>query len=348
MKLARNIIICVVVAALLVCGGFFGYNKYIQVRNDRVIATVNGEEIKYGEFNYYVQWALESVLNEYGMSFDELKKNTNNFEEVVKERALQEAARVRAVCKQGKEVDGMNPNEYDENTLKEEKDKTIESAGGEKNFQKELKRMGMTEQQYDDLMMINYIAKWQALLQYEKLKLPEDQLREKYQNEYIKAQQIFFLVDDTHTDADAQKQVKLMYDLMKNGGDYFVLMNTYSEDPDLSNNPDGMIFTRGEMLPEFEEMAFSLQVDEIAPEAVKTEYGYHIIKRVDHMAVFEDIKDSLNLKIAQTQYSKDIQLVIDNAVVEKNEKNFKNFKVKMLGSEETVEASPSPDEQIGQ
>ena len=91
MKLARNIIICVVVAALLVCGGFFGYNKYIQVRNDRVIATVNGEEIKYGEFNYYVQWALESVLNEYGMSFDELKKNTNNFEEVVKERALQEA-----------------------------------------------------------------------------------------------------------------------------------------------------------------------------------------------------------------------------------------------------------------
>ena len=66
------------------------------------------------------------------------------------------------------------------------------------------------------------------------------------------------------------------------------------------------------------------------------------------MAVFEDIKDSLNLKIAQTQYSKDIQPVIDNAVIEKNEKNFKNFKVKMLGSEETVEASPSPDEQIGQ
>lgn len=348
MKIARNIIICVLVVALLAVGGYFGYQKYIEYRNNQVIATVNGEEIKYGEFNYYVQWALESVLNEYGMSFDELKEQTTNYEDVVKETALQEAARVRAVCKQGKEVDGMNPNEYDENTLQEQKNQTIEAAGGEENFQKELKRLGMSEEQYDDLMMINYIAEWQALLQYEKLKLPEDQLKEKYQNEYIKAQQIFFLVDDTHTDEEAQKQVKLMYDLMANGGDFFVLMNTYSEDPDLENNPDGMIFTKGEMLPEFEEMAFSLEVDQVAPEAVKTDYGYHIIKRVDHMAVFDDIKDSLNLKIAQTQYNKDIQPVIDGAVIEKNEKNFANFKVKMLGTEETVEVSPSPDGQIGQ
>src|SRR5947209_14412172 len=40
-------------------------------------------------------------------------------------------------------------------------------------------------------------------------------------------------------------------------------------------------FTRGQMVPEFEEAAFSAKVGEVTP-VVKTQFGYHIIKIEGH------------------------------------------------------------------
>lgn len=56
-------------------------------------------------------------------------------------------------------------------------------------------------------------------------------------------------------------------------------------------------FSSGDMVAEFEEVAFALGVDEISA-PVKTDYGYHIIKVVDHQeakeANFEDSKEEIS------------------------------------------------------
>lgn len=56
-------------------------------------------------------------------------------------------------------------------------------------------------------------------------------------------------------------------------------------------------FTRGQMLPEFEEAAFSQKIGEISKEPVKTKYGYHIIQVEDHKDAvipdFEKVKNSV-------------------------------------------------------
>ena len=65
------------------------------------------------------------------------------------------------------------------------------------------------------------------------------------------------------------------------GADFGVLAREHSEDPG-SQEKDGDLgwFTRGEMVPEFEEAVFSkLAIGEISPELIKTVYGYHIIKK---------------------------------------------------------------------
>jgi peptidyl-prolyl cis-trans isomerase D len=68
---------------------------------------------------------------------------------------------------------------------------------------------------------------------------------------------------------------------VKNGEDFAQLATQNSKDP-LSAENDGSLgfFTRGIMMPEFEEVVFKMQIDEIS-EIVKTEFGYHIIKLDD-------------------------------------------------------------------
>lgn len=57
------------------------------------------------------------------------------------------------------------------------------------------------------------------------------------------------------------------------------LMNEYSEDSGLASNPDGYTATPGEMVPAFEQTAFSLGMGEIS-DVVESSYGYHIILRL--------------------------------------------------------------------
>ena len=67
---------------------------------------------------------------------------------------------------------------------------------------------------------------------------------------------------------------------LKNGEKFGRLAKEFSTDSG-SAKKDGNLgyFTKGMMVKPFEEIAFKLQVGEIS-EPVKTEFGYHIIKRL--------------------------------------------------------------------
>lgn len=55
-------------------------------------------------------------------------------------------------------------------------------------------------------------------------------------------------------------------------------------------------FSKGQMVPEFENAAFSLKVGEISA-PVKSQFGYHIIKRESDIISFEDAKQIINLSL---------------------------------------------------
>lgn len=80
------------------------------------------------------------------------------------------------------------------------------------------------------------------------------------------------------TDAEAKAIVNEILRRLNNGEDFGKLIDEYNEDPGMTSE-NYYVFGDGEMVEEFETASKKLAVWKYTTQAVKTAYGYHIIKR---------------------------------------------------------------------
>ena len=98
-------------------------------------------------------------------------------------------------------------------------------------------------------------------------------------------------VDDAAAKAKAQEVLKQI----KSGADFDDMISQYNEDP--SQPAEGYSFSQGQMVEEFENAVFALKVGEISG-LVKTDFGYHIVKRVvGPMDIICYAKRNANVKV---------------------------------------------------
>jgi peptidyl-prolyl cis-trans isomerase D len=126
--------------------------------------------------------------------------------------------------------------------------------------------------------------------------------------EEIRASHILFKLDGKN-ESDVQAKANEVLKRVKAGEDFAALAKQYSED-DSNKDKGGDLdyFPRGAMVPEFETAAFALKPGEIS-DLVKTSFGFHIIKKVDHRQattrpigdVRAEIEDQLKWQKAQAE-----------------------------------------------
>jgi peptidyl-prolyl cis-trans isomerase SurA len=121
----------------------------------------------------------------------------------------------------------------------------------------------------------------------------------------------------------ARKKADEIYMKVKNGEDFATLAANYSDDRTSGKNGGQLPwFGTGKMVPEFEKAAFELKENDQVTEPIRTQYGFHIIKRLDRKGVqpFDEVKSDLKQKISKDSRSQ----VSRNAVLEriKKESNF--------------------------
>ena len=111
-------------------------------------------------------------------------------------------------------------------------------------------------------------------------------------NNQIKASHILVKTED---------EAKKISDQLKKGGDFAKLAKEKSIDPGSAKNGGDLgFFSKGQMVPEFEKIAFNLKVGQIS-EPVKTQFGYHIIKvtgrKEGQIVEFDKVKNLLTQRV---------------------------------------------------
>lgn len=174
------------------------------------------------------------------------------------------------------------------------------------------------------------------------VEITEKEMKEKYDRMKTEVKASHILVDDEETAKEVKKK-------LDEGGDFDKLAKEYSTDSTAENGGDVGYFSPGgenTMVPEFEDAAYSMKVDEIS-EPVKSQYGYHIIKVTDKrkkeedIGSYEDNKDDirrmiLNEKVDQTQAQEKIQKLMKDANIDVKDKQFEDlFKIEEPAAEES-------------
>jgi len=205
--------------------------------------------------------------------------------------------------------------EYTRRQLKsvEQKKKRLEKMIEQLLLQKEAERRGLdqdedirrkvdryrnrlvTERLYRD------IAKEQAEIQEEEVVNYYEEHKDQYtQKERIRASQILILVPPNagpEKEAEAKAKAEEVVRKAKAGEDFSALAKQYSEGPTAARGGDLGYFSRGRMVPEFENIAFSLkEVGEIS-DVVKTKFGFHVIQLKDRqpekMLTLDEVRDRI-------------------------------------------------------
>lgn len=83
-----------------------------------------------------------------------------------------------------------------------------------------------------------------------------------------------------HILVKSESEAKTVLNRLKKGEKFGNVARAVSRCPSGKKGGDLGTFTRGKMVKEFEKAAFALQKGQIS-EIVKTQFGYHIIKRLE-------------------------------------------------------------------
>lgn len=117
-------------------------------------------------------------------------------------------------------------------------------------------------------------------------------------NEEVQASHI--LVDSKEKASEILKEIEA-------GKTFFDAAVEYSSCPSNMKGGDLGRFGKGQMVPEFEEIVFDMEIDDVKG-PIETQFGYHLIKLVDkaeaHEKTYEEVKEQINGQLIAMKQNK--------------------------------------------
>jgi len=249
------------------------------ITDDEVVAIINDRKITLSEFYETMEQEVGTFVLAH-MIFKELVTQ--------KQKAL------------GITVDPLEMEAYLAQNIAE----IMYQLGGETNFLYYLEERRLNQDSFIELLELEYIL-YQCALQ--ETEVTPDQVTQFFeenrdyfnQQESVRASHIL-----VKTEAEADNLLKQL----KEGADFAELAKTYSNDTQTSSfGGDLGYFAKGEMVPAFEDLSWSLGINQF--DKVETAYGWHVVLVTDKRAAkeanleeqWDEIEDTL-IKFLASEY----------------------------------------------
>lgn len=251
------------------------------------VVKVGDSYVSQSEFKYYLN-SVKSQMEGTELSSEE-DWQTKEVEgkkaiDLAKEKSLDTAVDNLAYIEVGKKV--VTLTDDDKNKITSLKNNIITRYGGQSKYNERIKSWGVDDRFIDMLCESEiYHSKLEEKIESEN-DITDDMLKETFKQKYRRAKHILFLTQDMTTGlALSDDEKKAAYEKAQevfvraqSGEDFDALAKEFTQDPGLASNPDGYVFTDGEMVSEFEDGVDMLQNGQMS--FVTSSYGYHIIKRL--------------------------------------------------------------------
>ena len=158
------------------------------------------------------------------------------------------------------------------------------------------------------------------LSKYVQKNISEESLKASYNN-YIADETSREEIKASHILLDTQNEAVEVIKMLNNGDDFAEVAKNKSTGPSGPSGGDLGWFKRGQMVPPFENAAFSLGQNEISQKPIQTQFGWHVIKvfekRIPQAPSYENMKNNLIQDLERKIVSKKIQDLRNNALIEK-------------------------------
>lgn len=273
---------------------------------------VNGEEVK-----------EEEILQEMGRMRSHYQQAFQNQTKEEQEAQLRDWAREniieRMVITQEARAD-QSPVEAEE--IEKRFKELIKNHGGEKQF---YKQFGLKPEDEPKILAdIELQIKVERLLQ-KKSQTADEPTREDAQQFYqqnleqfmtpeqVRAAHVVKHIDETRNKMQAYQEILEVQKRLSEGVEFETVADENSDCP--GNGGDLGYFARGQMVQEFEDVVFALQVGQIS-DIIRSSYGYHIAKIYDRRSSqpvpFAEVEDQIIAHLKSERENKQNEDFIDS------------------------------------
>lgn len=283
-----------------------GTEESIEVPEDAV-ARVDDSFIYEDEFNKNVAIIKYMYENEYGDDIWDQEVQGMKVSNIAKEQTLDRLVQVRLIKDYVEKNSEVAIDEEELEGVLEDLNTELEKDEERKAYYEE---NNITDEFiYEQIKDGEYMQEFYSMIE-EEIEADDAFLQERYENYVAKVDASHILVEDEAT-------AKVVSEKLASGEDFAEMAKEYSTDPgSAANGGDLGFFDRGKMVPAFEEVAFTAEVDSIS-DPVQSQFGYHIIRVNDKKTVQDMIDDEESEETINRYRSQIVQNAIEQRYQEK-------------------------------
>jgi len=277
-----------------------------------IVAMVNGTPISQEDFDRSLGFAKQQS-SRMGKPADDAQLKEGVLDQLIGSELLYQESK-----KTGVRIDAK--------TVDERLDQWKKRFPSDEEYKKALEQMKVSDGQMranvekslatEKFVMDNFV---------DKTTVPEKEIKDYYdshpdmfkQPEQVQASHILIKLKPDASEseqAEALKKIKDVQEKQKKGEDFAELAKAHSECPSSSKGGDLGFFGRGQMVPAFEEAAFTMKPGDVS-DVVKTQFGYHLIKvtnkKPESTMPFDDIKERLGQYLKQQKVQNEVKEFVD-------------------------------------